>query len=1214
MITRSRPSWWSLTLAAVAGLFLSLLGASPAAAGNRGYFMLAGGSFFTFDTTLPAIIGLGGINGLNAGDTIFGLAFRPQNGMLYGLGYNSGAGTVQLYLISLRAVPAFATPIGTTGTFVAADGTTPVPIGGTHFGFDFNPAVDRIRVVNDAGQNFRINPNTGAFIDGDLGGAPVPGLNMDGPINGATVVVEAAAYTNNEQNATVTTLYTISAATQTLYIQNPPNAGTQTTPHAITLNGNPLNFSAGEGFDILPHVDVGSSNAVATGTGLAVLNVSNAQSLYTIDLSTGAATQLGTFGSGPSTILTMAVQGEDVHDGLPAVALGSANTLRRFNTATPGTAVSVAVVGLVAGETLVGIDWRPQTGQLFGLGFNAGNGTGSATLYLLDPQTGAATIVGTASSIADGTGTPISLAGATSFGFDFNPVPDRIRVVTDNGLNFRINPNNGTIAGSDTNITGLPSGSSGVTGAAYTNSFGRSAGTGVTTLYTLDPSSNALFIQNPPNNGVETMEQPVTLNGSPLDFSAASGFDIPPAVQASANNAAASGPAYAVLTVAGVCQLYTIELSTGAATLIGPIGGGGLLSGLAVGDGPPPAPTVTLTSMPNPSTPNQAARLTATVPPGTGGSIFLRADGVAIPGCIGFVSAGVVSCITDFFTTVGSYTVVAIYTGDAAHVGSVSAPLTQTVNKASSTTTLSIFPNPATIGETVSLEAIVFTTGGSPSVHLGGPGTVTFQVDGTPVGTVTADVFRTFLNISTLTLGTHQVTASYSGDSTFTASTSAPVTVTVTEPGPHTQYFAEGATGGFFQTDVGVLNASAIATANVTATLYPESGSPVVQAFTLPPLTRRTIDVNTALGSGQGVSTLVTSDTPIAAMRQMTWGHPVYGSTLESGIEAPSKTWYFAEGATNVFSLFYLVENPTATQANITLTHLLEGGGAPVVETEVVPAFSRRTFYINDVPGLKFAALSTVITSDVDVIAERAMYLNSPAHVFEGGTAGRGATAPSNGWFFAEGSTGFFHTYLLLGNPNVGPATVTVRYQLPTGVIFKTYDVPGQSRRTVDVNGEDPQLASTAVGMAVSSDAPIVAERAIWWGDPFYEGTVALGSQLTGTTWAIGEGAEGGPNADATFVLIANQAGTDGTVRLTVVYDDGTKEQKDYALLALARLTVRIGDDFANAVGKRFSVLVESLIPTTSPGLTGIAVEVARYQSPTSFLDGGGAASATKIK
>ena len=98
--------------------------------------------------------------------------------------------------------------------------------------------MDRIRVVTDAGQNFRLEPEHGR---GRRRRRPAIGrLQMDGPINGATTTVDAAAYTNNQQNATVTTLYTLDAASDQLYIQNPPNGGTQTTP----LAGHPERVAA----------------------------------------------------------------------------------------------------------------------------------------------------------------------------------------------------------------------------------------------------------------------------------------------------------------------------------------------------------------------------------------------------------------------------------------------------------------------------------------------------------------------------------------------------------------------------------------------------------------------------------------------------------------------------------------------------------------------------------------------------------------------------------------------------------------------------------------------------------------------------------------------------------------------------------------------------------------------------------------------------------
>lgn len=115
-----------------------------------------------------------------------------------------------------------------------------------------------------------------------------------------------------------------------------------------------------------------------------------------------------------------------------------------------------------------------------------------------------------------------------------------------------------------------------MTGAAYTNSFGQTVGIGgVTTLYTLDASSNVLSIQNPPNNGTQTLSKAVTLNSAALDFTTVNGFDIAPDVKVDTNNTPVTGgKAYAVLTAEGVTNLYAIDLVSGAAAVIGPAFGG----------------------------------------------------------------------------------------------------------------------------------------------------------------------------------------------------------------------------------------------------------------------------------------------------------------------------------------------------------------------------------------------------------------------------------------------------------------------------------------------------------------------------------------------------------------------------------------------------------------------------------------------------------------
>lgn len=119
------------------------------------------------------IVDIGAITGLQAGEEILGMDFRPINGQLYGLGANTTAGTGRFYIINKNT--GAATQVG-TGTF---------PLGGTQFGFDFNPTVDRIRLITNTGQNLRINPNNAAVI-------------TDGALNGATTIADGV--TANDAN------------------------------------------------------------------------------------------------------------------------------------------------------------------------------------------------------------------------------------------------------------------------------------------------------------------------------------------------------------------------------------------------------------------------------------------------------------------------------------------------------------------------------------------------------------------------------------------------------------------------------------------------------------------------------------------------------------------------------------------------------------------------------------------------------------------------------------------------------------------------------------------------------------------------------------------------------------------------------------------------------------------------------------------------------
>lgn len=246
--------------------------------------------------------------------------------------------------------------------------------------------------------------------------------------------------------------------------------------------------------------------------------------------------------------LTLPCQAETI------VALTSGNRLLFFDSATPGTVTKIITV-TTNSEPLVGIDFRPVTGDLYALGGTSGR------LYVLN-------LVSSAASIP--TGTPPVLTGFR-FGLDFNPTVDRIRVTSDAEQNIRLNPDNGTVAGTDSNLqfalTDIHAGANpNVVGSAYTNNF---AGAGATVLYDIDSNVDKLLIQNPPNGGTLN-----TVGALGVDTTDTVGFDISPG----------TGIAYASLFVGGLTGLYRIELASGAATLVGTIADATILVGEAVLD------------------------------------------------------------------------------------------------------------------------------------------------------------------------------------------------------------------------------------------------------------------------------------------------------------------------------------------------------------------------------------------------------------------------------------------------------------------------------------------------------------------------------------------------------------------------------------------------------------------------------------------------------
>ncbi len=251
--------------------------------------------------------------------------------------------------------------------------------------------------------------------------------------------------------------------------------------------------------------------------------------------------------TGPSGPFGRAVYGVD-----------DANTLVRFGSMRPDQVTRRGTVtGLQAGETLVGIDFRAVDGRLYAVG-------SSSRIYTVDTVTAAATPVGAAAFAP-------ALSG-TAFGVDFNPVPDRVRVHTDAEQNLRLNQLTGAVAATDGTLA-YAAGDAGagtnpaIAGTAYTNSVAPAPTS--TVLFAIDSGRDALVTLANPNDG-----QMRTVGPLGVATTDRVGFDI----------VGSDGSAYATLTETGAARsrLYTVNTTTGAATLVGTVDHGSPLRGIAV--------------------------------------------------------------------------------------------------------------------------------------------------------------------------------------------------------------------------------------------------------------------------------------------------------------------------------------------------------------------------------------------------------------------------------------------------------------------------------------------------------------------------------------------------------------------------------------------------------------------------------------------------------
>jgi hypothetical protein len=268
--------------------------------------------------------------------------------------------------------------------------------------------------------------------------------------------------------------------------------------------------------------------------------------------------------SGALALVACTTPPDDEPAGAPrpetVFAVTEAQVLIRFNAGTPRQIEQRRPLsGLAAGEALVGIDFRVTRGVLYGL-------TSAGRLVTIDTATAAVTPVGSAPAVA--------LQG-TRFGVDFNPAADRVRVVSDTGQNLRLHPDTGALAATDPALAAAAAGGPAprLAGAGYTYNKKDDK---LTTNYALDIGRGWLVTQG----SVEATEPVVSPNTGRI-------FDVGALGTGAVDDAAfdiadTDNTALAALRRGGQTRLYRIDLATGRATLLGRVGDGSPLRGLAI--------------------------------------------------------------------------------------------------------------------------------------------------------------------------------------------------------------------------------------------------------------------------------------------------------------------------------------------------------------------------------------------------------------------------------------------------------------------------------------------------------------------------------------------------------------------------------------------------------------------------------------------------------
>ncbi|MCC7107200.1 MAG: hypothetical protein IT307_18865 [Chloroflexi bacterium] len=362
-------------------------------------------------------------------------------------------------------------------------------------------------------------------------------------------------------------------------------------------------------------------------------------------------------------------------------------------------------------------------------------------------------------------------------------------------------------------------------------------------------------------------------------------------------------------------------------------------------------------------------------------------------------------------------------------------------------------------------------------------------------------------------------------------------------------YFAEGSTVTPFQTWFHIWNPNP-EPAKATFTLMMSDGSTATSEVILEAQARTSVDAKSIAPNAE-FSTRVDATRPVMIERAEFFrrdGHASVGTT------SPATTWYLADGSSQEpYETWLLIQNPGASPAKVTLAFMRDNGEQVVKEVRLDPT-ARKSLFANElIPDSTFA---TKVVSDQPIVVERTVFLTNG-----GGDNVMAAPSLSRDWYFAEGSTADGQDcWITLANPGRSTAKATLRYLKEDGSTLKqTLKVGPTSRQAIRVRD---QLPDARFGVAIESDQPIVAERAIYFGgDGNGNGTGAhasLGATDLSKSWYLPEGSTQSPFQ--TLLMVANPSSHDARLRIQVARKGGDVATREVDLGATTRLTLNLAD------------------------------------------------------